>query len=294
MNNDQEKKSILQKELNIKEVLIVILIFVSLLGYGYLFVYPKYSELIGSKSNLESIQTQISEYEGKIAQMPALEKNLSSLESELSVKSRILSYNIQDGMFLIGLSNLMNDIDVDLVQYSVDEIKQYDDFYALPATIQVKGNYRNVREIMYYLEEQKNMTQVLNFDIKTYEEDTNNSQTTDISSTIPDNTVYWTSSGISYHKEDCPVLQLESSQSGEEIQSGAASQSGKTTPDENCKPYTVSTTSTVQTTPKSSGKVIATFKFISYSSKNPLLELNNDDPTMWKPGKYNPFKTTSR
>ena len=31
-----------------------------------------------------------------------------------------------------------------------------------------------------------------------------------------------------------------------------------------------------------------------YSSDNPILELDNDNPIEWKPGKYNPFTTTSR
>ena len=292
--NSKEKKSILQKELNIKEIFIVISVFVIFFSYVYVFIYPKYSEFIESRSNLESLQSQSGNLEDEIAQMSIIEKNVESLENELKVKSKILSYDIQDGMFLIGLSNLMSEVDVDLIQYSVEDIKQYDNFYALPATIQVRGSYKNVREIMHYLEKQENMTQVLDFDIKTYEEEEDISQSENISSIVPDNTVYWTNSGTLYHKQDCPVLQLESNQSGEEIQSGSAYQSGKNTPDENCKPYTELTELNNNTTPKASGIVTATFKFISYSSQNPLLEFNNDDPTTWKPGKYNPFKTTSR
>lgn len=292
--NSKEKKSILQKELNIKEIFIVISVFVIFFSYVYVFIYPKYSEFIESRSNLESLQNQSDKLEDEIAQISIIEKNVESLENELKVKSKILSYDIQDGMFLIGLSNLMSEVDVDLIQYSVEDIKQYDNFYALPATIQVRGSYKNVREIMHYLEKQENMTQVLDFDIKTYEEEEDTNQSENVSSIVPDNTVYWTNSGTLYHKQDCPVLQLESSQSGEEIQLGSAYKSGKNTPDENCKPYTVLTDINTDTIPKSSGIVTATFKFISYSSQNPLLEFNNDDPTTWKPGKYNPFKTTSR
>lgn len=33
---------------------------------------------------------------------------------------------------------------------------------------------------------------------------------------------------------------------------------------------------------------------VMYSSENTMLELENDNPSKWKPGKYNPFTTTTR
>lgn len=293
--SSNENKSILKKELNIKEILVVISVFIVFLGYIFLFIYPEYSELKQAKVSLKFLQNKRVDLQEKIDEMSMLEKKLTNLESELEIKSKILEYDIQDGMFLIGLSKLMNEVNVELIEYSVDEIKEYDNFYALPATIQIRGDYQNIGKIIYYLEDQENMTQVLNFDIKTYEEEKNENKSTEVSEVVPDSIVYWTNSGITYHKKDCPMLQLESTQSGEEIQSGSVDESGKRTPDENCKPYAVVDTNTdTENALKSSGIVTATFNFISYSSQNPSLEFNNDNPTTWTPGKYNPFKTTSR
>ena len=139
------------------------------------------------------------------------EESLDSLNREIKVKSRMLSHNMEDGMFLIGLSNLMSDVSVDLVEYSMEEPIPYETFYAIPTTISVRGDYRHIREIMDYMEEQKNMTQILDYNMETYipeetkEDTTNNNQST----ITPDKTVYWTNSGTAYHKENCTVLEAE-------------------------------------------------------------------------------------
>ena len=239
-----EKKSILQKELNTKEILIGLGITGLVLAYGFLSVYPKFTEYKSAKTELQTINSNISDYESKINLMPKLQDELSDLKRELAVKSDILSHDMEDGMFLIGLSKLMDDVFVDLVNYSMDEIIPYESFYAIPTTITVRGDYKHVREIMYYLESQENMTQILDYNMKTYmEEQMVESVTSD---TTTDD-----------EQEEQQVEQIQES-------------------------------------PKSEGVVEATFKFMMYSSENPTLELDNSDPNTWQPGKYNPFKTTSR
>ena len=191
---------------------------------------------------MKDIETKVADYESKINEMPIKEEKLDSLNREIKVKSRMLSHNMEDGMFLIGLSNLMEDVSVDLVEYSVEEPIPYETFYAIPTTISVRGDYRHIREIMYYMEEQKNMTQILDYNMETYipeetkEETTNNNQPT----IIPDKTVYWTNSGTAYHKENCTVLEEEKVTNKENVSVGAPSLSGKSLACQVCKPYTVS------------------------------------------------------
>lgn len=299
---EKTKKSLLQKELNFKEVLAVLGICGVIGGYGYSFVYPEYKEYKVVKDNLNSINAEITEYEGRISQMPVLEDKLFDLQTEAREKGKILAHNMEDGMFIIGLSKVMSDADVDLVSYDLDEIVPYDNFYAIPTSLTVRGNYRRVREVMYYLEEQKNMTQILDYTMETHmveDKDTSNNTNTNASTTrVPDSTVYWTSAGSAYHKDTCMVLEEEIKANEEKmILSGAASVSNRTSACEVCKPYIISQVSQQQTEtqkPKADGTIEATFKFIMYSGENPKLELENDDSSKWKPGKYNPFTTTSR
>lgn len=292
-----EKKSFLQKELNTKEILIGLGLTGLVLAYGFLSVYPKYTEFKSAKSELEGIETNISLYEAKISSMPTLENKLSNLERELKVKSKILSHNMEDGMFLIGLSKLMEDVYVDLVDYSMEEVIPYESFYAIPTTISVRGDYRSVREIMYYLEEQKNMTQVLDYSMKTYIEETSETSTSNTTTkTVADSHVYWTESGAAYHKESCSVLEAEKNSDDGNLKEGEPSTSGKNAACQVCKPYSeqevTATSDTTESVAKAKGEVEATFKFIMYSSNNPILELENDDSSKWKPGKYNPFTST--
>lgn len=297
----EKKKSILQKELSVKEVLAVLGICGVIGVYGYFFVYPGYQEYKLAADNLEGINTQIVEYENRMSEMPALQEKLSSLQSEVKVKSRMLAHNMEDGMFMIGLSKVMDGVSVDLVDYSVDDVVPYETFYAIPTSITVRGDYRHVREVMYYLEEQKNMTQILDYSMETYipEESSQNSTSNTATTTITaDSQVYWTRTSSAYHKSVCTVLELEKDANGGEFSSGTSSDSGITSACQVCKPYTESIVSSQteveNTSPKSTGLVEATFKFIMYSSENTTIELDNDDASTWKPGKYNPFTTTTR
>ena len=298
MNKEKkDKQSILQKELNTKEMLVVLGIFGAIFIYGFLFVSPRYTDYKISVNNLKDIETKVADYESKINEMPIKEKRLDSLNREIKVKSRMLSHNMEDGMFLIGLSNLMDDVSVDLIDYSVEELIPYETFYAIPTTISVRGDYRHIREIMYYMEEQKNITQILDYNMETYiseetKEDTTNNNTTSV---VPDSTVYWTTSGAAYHKDNCKILEAEKSANEGNMSSGAPSLSGKTAACQVCKPYTVNqvnNNSQETEKPKSNGIIEATFRFMMYSSDNPILELDNDNPNEWKPGKYNPFEDT--
>lgn len=295
----QEKKNILQKELNVKEVLAVIGVFGAIVVYGFAFIYPKYTDFKIATDNLNSIETQIQEYENRINSMPALKSKLESLQSELNVKSKKLAHNMEDGMFLIGLSKVMDNYDVDLVSYYEEEIIPYETFYAIPTTIEVRGDYRNIREVMYYMETQKNMTQILDYSMENYIEE-KESSTSVLESKTMDSVVYWTDAhSTDYHKEYCGVLHNEVAEGGV-LSSGSHTlgiSKGKVGPCEVCKPYTISMVSNqyeVDDSPRAAGEVIATFKFIMYSADNPSMDLNNDDASKWEPGKWNPFKTTTR
>lgn len=293
--DNKEKKSILQKELNTKEILAVLGVAGAIAAYAFVFIYPKYTDFKLANDNLSNIESQIKEYEDRINEMPNLQSKLDSLTSELNVKSRKLAHNMEDGMFLIGLSKIMDNYSVDLVSYSVDEVIPYETFYAIPTTIEVRGDYRNVREIMYYMESQKNMTQILDYSMENYIEEKETSNDTSIAQNkLIDNVVYWTdATSTDYHKEYCGILQNEVAEGGK-LSSGAYIGSGKVGPCEVCKPYTVSTHPEVEVKPSATGEVMATFKFVMYSADSPTLDLNNDDASKWGPGKWNPFKTTSR
>ena len=298
--NNKEKKSILQKELSTKEILIALGIVVVVAAYGYGFIYPQYKEYKSVADKLNAIEADITKYENEMSELPSKQEKLSNLQNEVKVKSKMLAYNMEDGMFMIGLSKLMDGVNVELVEYSVDEYVEYDTFYAIPTTISVRGDYRHVREIIYYLEEQKNMTQVLDYNMETYipEESSENNANNTTTIIVPDSKVHWTSTSVAYHKEVCSVLELEKAVNGGMSTSGIPSESGITSACQVCKPYTESTvsnqTQVEQTSPKSTGIVEATFKFIMYSSQDPALEIENDDASKWKPGKYNPFTTTTR
>ena len=296
-----QKKSILQKELNLKETLLVIGIFGILIGYIVVFLLPKYNECKNTISKLREIDQNISSYESKISTLSILEKQLSTIEKEIEYEKKQLSHNMEDGMFLVGLSNIINSLDVDLVSYIMEDTISYGEFYAIPTTIEVRGNYNYIRHIMSYLEQQKNTTQILDYSMETYiDEDKTDTQEIETQSsieTVTDSVVYWTDSGSMYHKQVCSILNLEQQSSGDAIQSGTANESGKTSPCETCKPYTTLSAEVEmveKTEPKATGDITARFKFIMYSTENPKFGLNIEDYNEWQPGKYNPFTSTTR
>ena len=243
----KDKKSMLQKDLSAKEILAVVGVFGAIFVYGFLFIYPKYTEYKASVSNLQDIESQVTDYENKINEMPVKEERLDSLNREIKVKSRMLSHDMEDGMFLIGLSKLMSALNVDLVEYNRDESMPYETFNAIPTTISVRGDYRHIREIMYYMEEQKNMTQILDYSMETYIPDetkedttrsTNNTTNNNAVAIVPDNIVYWTDFGAAYHKESCLIINAEKQANGGKFLKGVPSTSGKSNACDVCKPYT--------------------------------------------------------
>lgn len=296
-----EKKNILQRDLSLKEILIVVGIFVIGSVYLGIVVLPRYNEYKNSVDQLEKIQQNINTYESEISTLSVLEKQLSSLNNDIKIERKRLSYNMEDGMFLVGLSNLINSLGVDMVSYTMEDTISYNNFYAIPTTIEVRGNYNYIRRIMSYLEEQKNTTQILDYSMETYidEEVVETRQTESQVNTniVNDSLVYWTNEGIMYHKQKCSVLKLEQSASGGEILNGTVDDSKKNTPCETCKPYTTTSVENKQlenTEPKSTGDVLARFKFIMYSTEDAKYGLNAENHNNWKLGKYNPFITTTR
>ena len=144
-----------------------------LIIYGYFILYPKYNEYSQVSSELNAAKNQLENDQSELDKRPHLKDELYSLNEEVITKSKKLSYDMQDGMFLVGLSNMMSKYGVNLIDYTLDKPVKYENFYAIPTTLKVRGNYRYIREIMYYLEEQKNITQIQNFNMEAYIKDTN-------------------------------------------------------------------------------------------------------------------------
>lgn len=300
MNNDKldkeekEKKSILQmdvkdlfktdilkKDISPKVALISIATLCGIGLYGYLMVYPKYAEYKSTSTNLENAQNELLQYEQRLDEIPQLEEKLLNLKSEANVKSRNLSHDMEDGLFLIGLDKIINDLEITLKDYKIDEIVNYDKFYAIPMSINVEGDYRRIRELIYFLEEQKNVTQVMDYNMT--------AKPTELTKEInKDLIVYWTQSDEHYHLNSSCVNMTEN----ETISKGTlqqAQEAGKI-PDSYCVDEESSVE--VETTSVYKGDITASIKFIVYSSDEDILKLETDDPDTWKPGKYNPFQDT--
>lgn len=294
-------KDILKREVSTKEALIAIGVLILVFIYGFIFIYPKYSEYKATKQNVDTAKTELSSYQGKLDNMPQLEKDLSVAKNDLVEKSRKLNHDMMDGLFLIGLDKQLKSTGVNLVEYTPEEPIKYDTFYAIPTTISLRGNYKNVREIMYYLEEQKNITQILDYSMDSYiepqRENVSGSQSNEFKKQpVNIDKVYWTLDNHTYHSTDsCPNLKNSTGV----LVSGPLKESEKTVADTTCvaSGSDVANNNNVSTqvtsSPKAKGDVTATFKFIMYTSEDPKLELDVDDPNKWKPGKYNPFVQTN-
>lgn len=293
-------KDILKREITLKESLIAVGILLSIFAYVFLFLYPKYSEYKATKQNVDTANSELSSYQGKLDRMPELEESLAAAKSELIVKSRSLNHDMMDGLFLIGLDKQLKNVDVDLIEYTPQDTIKYETFYAIPAIITLRGNYKNIREIIYYLEEQKNITQVLDYSMESYieplRETLGGGYSSDFKKQPVDiNKVYWTIDSHLYHStESCPNLKNSTGI----LASGPLKESDKTVADTTCVASgsdlaNNNTQTIVASTPKSKGDVTATFKFIMYTSENPKLDLDVDDSNNWKPGKYNPFVQTN-
>ncbi|MGL5641905.1 MAG: type 4a pilus biogenesis protein PilO [Paraclostridium sp.] len=178
-----DKKNVLQMDIkdlfksdikiNPKNILVLVGMFLGLLIYGYFILYPKFSEYTKVNNDLNIAKSKLEIDQNELDTRPQLNDKLYSLNEEVNTKSKKLSYDMQDGMFLVGLSNMMSKSGIELINYNVDPYTKYENFYAVPTTLQVRGDYRYIREMMYYLEEQKNVTQIQNFNMDTYIEPEN-------------------------------------------------------------------------------------------------------------------------
>lgn len=294
LDEEKEKKNILQmdvkdlfkfdiskQDISLKMVLILIGILCTIALYGYFIIYPKYTEYKSTVSNLETAQGELSQYQQRMDEIPLLEEKLSALTSEAKIKSKKLSHDMEDGLFLIGLDKMINELEITLKNYKIDEIVDYDKFYAIPMSIDVEGDYRRVRELIYFLEEQKNVTQVMDYSMS--------AKPTEVTKQVnKDLTVYWTQSDEHYHLNPSCVNMTED----ETILKGTlqqAQEAGKT-PDSYCVDEENSVD--VETTSVYKGDISASIKFIVYSSDKDIIKLETDDPETWEPGKYNPFQDT--
>ena len=278
---DLFKSDILKQDISPKMALIVIGILCAIGLYGYFIIYPKYTEYKSTVSNLEAAQGELLQYKQRMDEIPLLEEKLSDLTREAKIKSKQLSHDMEDGLFLIGLDKMINDLEITLKNYKIDEIVNYDKFYAIPMSIDVEGDYRRVRELIYFLEEQKNVTQVMDYSM--------NAKPTELTKeTNKDLTVYWRQSDEHYHLNSSCVNMTEH----ETISKGTlqqAKEAGKT-PDSYCVDGESSVE--VETTSVYKGDISASIRFIVYSSDKDIIKLEADDPDTWKPGKYNPFQDT--
>lgn len=172
-------------KINAKNIIILVCIFLGVIVYAYFIVYPKYIEFSNVNRKLSMVNSQLKDDENKLDTRQQLNEELQNLARQANEKSKRLSYDMQDGMFLVGLSNMMSKNSIELLNYSIDPSVKYENFYAIPTTLQVRGNYRYIREIMYYLEEQQNVTQIQNFNMEAYKKPELSNTSTEQGTTQP-------------------------------------------------------------------------------------------------------------
>lgn len=286
----KEKKSIWQtdikdlfkfgnsrNELGASGVLIIIGIILFLGVYGYFIIYPKFTEFVSSKSNLESAVDELNKYEKELEALPIKQDQLDNLTREARIKGQQLSHDMEDGLFLIGLDKFIRSLDIRLLNYQISDSIDYTNFYAIPMSLNVEGDYRRVRELIYYLEEQKNITQVMDYNMS--------AKMTESKKEITKR-VYWTRGDSNYHLDKNCTKMIEGN-----VLYGTSTQSGGRNPDPDCV-GDISNTIDVEVTSKAKGDVTANINFIVYSSDKDMIKLETDNPSSWKPGKYNPFQDT--
>ena len=91
-------------------------VLIGVFAYGFVFVYPKYSEYKATKESVNVANTELLGYKEKLIRMPELEESLSAAKRKLVVKSRTLNHDMMDGLFLIGLDKQLKSLDVNLVE----------------------------------------------------------------------------------------------------------------------------------------------------------------------------------
>lgn len=275
---DLFKKDILKREVSAKGLFITLGVVLILGLYGYFIVYPKFNKFMESKNNLDSSLKEMNNYKKELEELPAKQEKLDNLTRESRVKSKQLSHDMEDGLFLIGLDKVMKSLDIKLNNYQISDSVDYTNFYAIPMSLNVEGDYRRIRELIYYLEEQKNITQVMDYNMTAKMTEVKKETT---------KRVYWTREDTNYHLDKECSNMIEGN-----VLYGTPTQSGGRKPDSDCV-GDVANTIDVKVTSKASGDISANINFIVYSSDKDIIKLETDNPSTWKPGKYNPFQDTS-
>ena len=268
---------IFKKEVSTKGIFISIGVVLVLGLYGYFLIYPKFNEFSASKDNLESAISELNKYQQELEELPIKKERLDDLTKEAKIKSQKLSHDMEDGLFLIGLDKIIKSLDIRLLSYQISDSVDYTNFYAIPMSLSVEGDYRRVRELVDYLEEQKNITQVMDYSMS--------AKMTEIKNETSKR-VYWTREDTKYHLDKGCSSMPEGN-----VLYGTSSQSGGRQPDPDCV-GDISNTIEVQVTSNASGDISANINFIVYSSDKDIIKLDTDNPSTWKPGKYNPFQDT--
>lgn len=306
MNKDL--KDIFKGDLDPKSVLIAILVILVLGAYSYFALYPKFQSVMATKDAIKSEEQKLNSYQEKITMIPALEDKLNEATIELDKKSENLSHNMEDGMFLIGLNKKMAEYNVSLVKFKIDEPKHYENFYAVPTTLKVRGDYRKVRELMYYLEEQKNITQILDYTMENYVEEKEGEKGLGSNAVNETVAVHLPATQVAYFNEkqtmhhlykDCPIINKN-----EPIIETTVGETTKNPCFDCLKRYNAEKNGGVQDTQpgigeqpdkqvkKATGIIDVQFKFIMYTKENPTKILDISDPASWKTGKFNPFTSS--
>lgn len=302
MNKDifkKDIKDIFKMEVSLKGILIKVVILLAVLSYGYFGLYPQYEKYVSTKNSVKQATQKLNTYKEKTALMPKYEKQLKNIENELNEKSKNLLYDMQDGLFLIGLDKKMKTYNIDLTSYDVGNIREYEHFYGILTTISVRGDYRNVKKLMVYLEEQKNVTQILDYTMTSYIEPEQEEQETTSNKDLiknvninKDTKIYWVEGEDKWHLyNDCPLIKEGEILKNDKLLDRSTSYLCNT-----CvlRAATEKETKKEVATPEAEGVVEATFKFIMYTKENTTMILDTDNPSSWRPGKYNPFKSSAK
>lgn len=122
--------------------------------------YPKYSEYQEAVATLEQINMKINKNEELIANSDNLQRQLVDLKNEIATKQNVLDENLSDGTFLMELSNIMKEMNVELSSLATENNIELDKVIATPINIEVRGNYQNVKKLVKYLEEEKKAVKI--------------------------------------------------------------------------------------------------------------------------------------
>ncbi len=152
---------------------------------------------------------------------------------------------------------------------------------------------------MAYLEEQKNVTQILDYTMTSYiepekeeEETTNNKDLIKNVNINKDTKIYWVEGENKWHLyKDCPLIKEGEILKNDKLLDRSTSYLCNT-----CvlRAATEKEAKKEVVAPKAEGVVDATFKFIMYTKENTTMILDTDNPSSWRPGKYNPFKSSAK